>query len=178
MPLRTRLNISGPGLFFVTTTVTKWIPLFKHNTYAQTVLLQLNETSKRHNVSIVGYVLMPSHLHAMVGLKEINQLSQFIKAFKSISSRKLKQIISLRYSNQLLRAGRFTLWQPRFDDLLIRSEKQFKIKMEYIHNNPVKVGIVSDAIDFRYSSASDWLGEQHGLIEIDKNFEWIKESSV
>ena len=77
------------------------------------------------------------------------------------------------YKQSLYRLGRYSLWQRGFDDLVISSDKQFRIKLEYIHNNPVKAGLVTAAVDYPYSSASDWLGEGHGLVEIDRNFSWL-----
>lgn len=62
-----------------------------------------------------------------------------------------------------------------FDDLVISSEKQFRIKLEYIHNNPVKAGLVTTAVDYPYSSAGNRVGEGKGLVEIDKDFGWLKE---
>jgi len=62
-----------------------------------------------------------------------------------------------------------------FDDLVISSEKQFRIKLEYIHNNPVKAGLVTTALDYPHSSARNWVGEGKELVEIDKDFGWLKE---
>jgi len=67
------------------------------------------------------------------------------------------------------------LWKPRFDDLIVTSERQLKIKMEYIHNNPVKAGLVEQAEDWTYSSAVDWLTDRSGLITIDKEYNWLLE---
>ena len=77
------------------------------------------------------------------------------------------------YRQLLYRSGRYSLWQRGFDDLVISSKKQFRIKLEYIHDNHVKAGLVTAAVDYPYSSASDRLGEGHGLVVIDKDFSWL-----
>jgi putative transposase len=59
---------------------------------------------------------------------------------------------------------------PRFDDVIIYGRKQFRVKLNYIHGNPVKAGLVANAIDYKYSSAKDWLTDQKGPIDIDKNY--------
>jgi putative transposase len=173
MPVRTHIDINGPGLFFITTTIVDWLSIFLRHDVAVTVLDQFAETSRMRNVSIVGYVLMPSHLHALVGVNPVNLLTAYVQAFKSLSSRRIKEIDIKEYREFLHRSGRYRLWQRGFDDFMISSEKQFKIKLEYIHNNPVKAGLVSDAVDYPYSSALDWLGAGQGLIEIDKEFSWM-----
>jgi putative transposase len=75
----------------------------------------------------------------------------------------------------LIHENRYNLWKPRFDDLVVWSGKQFKIKTEYIHNNPVKAGLVRDATEYEYSSARYWLLGEPGPIPIDKEWKWTKE---
>ena len=157
-------------MFFVTTTVVSRIPIFPDYDVAVTVLEQFAETSRLRDVAIVANVLMPSHLHALVGLKDIKLLSAYMQTFKSLSSRKIKEVKVSRYKETLFQSARFRLWQRGFDDLVISSEKQFRIKLEYIHNNPVKAGLVTTAVDYPYSSARNWVGEGKGLVETDKDF--------
>lgn len=173
MPVRTRPNLHSPGLFFVTATVVDWTRVFERPDVAVTVLEQFAETSRLCEVSIVGYVLMPSHLHALVALKDGSSLSVYMQAFKSLSSRKIKEMEIGEYREILYRSGRYIFWRRGFDDLLIRSEKQFRMKLAYIHNNPVKAGLVAEAVNYPYSSARDWLGVGRGTIEIDKEFTWL-----
>jgi len=70
--------------------------------------------------------------------------------------------------------GKFRLWKPRFDDLVVVSEDQFRTKLAYIHDNPVRGGLAGKAEDWPYSSAADWLGDSKGLLEIDKTFGWTR----
>lgn len=59
MVIRKKLKGADSALFFVTTTVLKWIPIFNNRAAAKIAIFQLDETAKYHGVSIVGYVLMP-----------------------------------------------------------------------------------------------------------------------
>ena len=173
MVIRKRLKIRGPALAFVTTTVTDWIPVFQNEQAAIIAIAQLKETIKYFKASMAGYVLMPSHLHILMGLSEIELLSKFVQSFKSLSSRKLKQLNRRDIQTRLYKNGAFRLWKQRFDDIIITSEEQYNIKLNYIHNNPVKTGLVSKASDYRFSSASVWETDEPGLIEIDKDLKWI-----
>ena len=111
---------------------------------------------------------MPSHIHALFGFPQIEALSKTIQMFKSIISRQVKVIKSPE-----LKENEYKLWKPRFDDLIITTEKLLKIKMDYIHNNPVKAGLVANAVDWKYSSAVDWLTDKEGLVKIDKEYHWL-----
>ena len=173
MPVRTRLNIPGPGLFFVTTTVVGWTPIFVRPDLAETVLHQFSETSAEFQVAVVAYTLMPSHLHALVGLERMAGLKYYLQAFKSLSSRAIKEMDIARYRNRLQIRGQYALWRRGFDDLMIYSPKQFKRKIEYIHNNPVRAGLVDSPTAYPYSSLRDWLGMGRGIVPVDMSGRWI-----
>jgi putative transposase len=52
---------------------------------------------------------------------------------------------------------KYSLWEHHSDKFLLTSESLFIQKIRYIHNNPVKDGLVENAEDYRYSSARYWL---------------------
>ncbi|PKK82440.1 MAG: hypothetical protein CVT49_13725 [candidate division Zixibacteria bacterium HGW-Zixibacteria-1] len=173
MVVRKRLELHGPALVFVTTTIQEWTPIFQEEKLASLIVSQLKETIEHYRVSLVGYVLMPSHLHMLLGFKEIGKLSRFMQSFKILSSKLLKDSIPKSISGKFFNKNNFRLWKPRFDDLIITSEEQFRIKLNYIHFNPVKTGLVDNPTDWKYSSAGDWILEKPGLMPIDKDFTWI-----
>lgn len=174
MPTRKRLSLDGPAMAFITTSIHNWIPVFKSKEFAQCVLEQLKETCDHYQVSIAGYVIMPTHIHFLAGFKDLNAMSKTMQSFKILSSKKLKDMLPAETKRKFMFDGSFRMWQDRFDDVIIWSEKQFKIKMEYIHNNSVKAGLVTTAVDYKYSSAIDWLLNRNGSIPIDKNWSWTK----
>jgi len=173
MVIRKRLKIQGPALAFITITVKDWLPIFMLEPAADDIIEQFKETVHIFKISVMGYVLMPSHLHVLIGLPEIERLSKFVQSFKSLSSRRIKILELAKYHNRLYENGKFRLWKPRFDDVILKSEKQFNIKLEYLHNNPVKAGLVKKATNWRYSSAADWYDNRQGLIKINKDFRWL-----
>ncbi|MDD4051147.1 MAG: transposase [candidate division Zixibacteria bacterium] len=175
MVIRKRLEISGPAMVFVTTTVTGWTPVFTLPETGKVVLEQLKETLTFYGISLVGYALMPTHLHMILGLPKVEELSRFVQTFKSLSSRRVKELEIGAMAEKLNIQGEFRLWKPRFDDVVIFSEKQFRIKLDYIHNNPVKAGLVNRPTDWPFSSASQWFQDNPGLIAIDKQFMWLHE---
>lgn len=175
MVVRKRLEITGPAMAFVTTTVKDWAPVFSKPKLAHQLLKQLEEALQYHDISPAAYVLMPSHLHVLIGLKKIEKLSTVIQSFKSISSKRLRLQMPQSDFPDFYEGEGFQLWKPRFDDLIIWSEKQFKIKIEYIHNNPVKANLANNAVGYEFSSARDWINGDRGIISIDKNWTWLDE---
>jgi putative transposase len=169
MVIRKRLDAVISGLAYLTTTVKNWLPVFTHDGASEFTLRQLAETVSYHETSVVAYCLMPSHLHAILHLNDIRILSDLMGSFKSLSSKRLKKEFPGLFGDEALWGKPFHLWKPRFDDFIIRDLEQFRIKMNYIHENPVRAGLVGNATDWRYSSASDWLLDRKGIIEIDKS---------
>jgi hypothetical protein len=65
------------------------------------------------------------------------------------------------------------LWKPRFDSLLITSTDALRQKIEYVHNNPVRKGLVDAPALWRYSSASNYKGKNLTVLEVDVNWTCI-----
>lgn len=170
-----RLNITGPAMAFVTTTVKDWQPVFSDLRIANLTLKQLDETLNHYHVSLVAYVLMPSHIHLLLGFREIKKLSEVIQSFKGLSAKKLRGLLLQESFATFYDGQRFNFWKPRFDDFIVSSEEKFKIKIEYIHNNPVKAGLVSQPTGYTLSSANDWLKRETGILPVDKNWTWNEE---
>jgi putative transposase len=155
---------------FVTTAVNGWTPVLADPTLAREVALQLSETTTHFETSIIAYVIMPSHVHALLGVKRIEDLSRLMQAFKAIATSRIVPLMSETQRAQFGANRQFRLWRPRFDDLIVRSEEQFRTKIEYIHNNPVKARLCERGWDYEFSSARDWLLGESGVIPIDKSW--------
>jgi putative transposase len=167
-PLRTK----GPGSSIYTTTATNWIPIFSVDEAALIALDELNKTLTIYPMTMMAYVLMPSHFHGILFSPQIEALSKFVQCFKSIISRGIKKLRVGSYNKVFYNKGRYRLWKPRFDDFVIRNKKQFMTKLNYIHENPVRAGIVENPIDYKYSSAREWLTGEKGLVNIDPTIAW------
>ena len=62
----------------------------------------------------------------------------------------------------------------RFDDEVIRNEKMFWIKLKYIHHNPVKAGLVNKPEDYKYSSARNYILDDHSILKVDTDYAGIE----
>jgi putative transposase len=111
----------------------------------------------RDRASIHAYVIMPNHFHLLISIPEGNSISTFM--------RDLKKRIAYEYFENLGIVHR-PFWQSRFDDLLIYTEEQYRIKFNYIHNNPVKAGLVQNMEDWEYSSAGYYTTGRLGIISV------------
>ncbi len=140
------------------------------------LLESLKHQLTEHRATLVAYVFMPSHIHLIVAMPEGEDLSAFMRDFKKFTSTKTRQQLEndrqtfwvdrLRKNTAGKKNQIFKLWMDRFDDVVIETEEVLRVKIDYIHQNPVKAGLVERAEEWKFSSARNYLYDDHSLIEV------------
>ena len=92
---------------------------------------------------LIAWVVMPNHVHVLIEMIEGYPLGEVIHSWKSYTANKANEILG--------RQGRF--WFPDYFDRYIRDNRHLANAVEYIHNNPVKAGLVEQADEWAFSSA-------------------------
>ncbi len=162
MPLRYR-SLQNHGTFFITTSTYNHVLRFKKKEDYEIVLTNMEFYRIRDNAKVHGYVVMPNHMHLLVSIQEEKNISFFVRDLK-------KRIVFEYFNSRNVKIQKF--WQHRFDDLYIISEKTFAVKLNYIHNNPVKAGLVENPEDWECSSAEYYKTGKQGIIKIDRLALW------
>jgi len=159
MPLRHRELIVLPSVFFLTTSRHKHTRFPDFPDSLASVEEILFRTAKEKNVFLMVYVIMPTHVHMIAGSNGGGlAISRFMHSFKG------------RVRESL--AGKVKFWQDRFDDLVITSEKVFLTKLNYIHTNPVRAGLVNNPENWLYSSYRDW-NKRDDTKGLKFDFSWV-----
>lgn len=97
---------------------------------------------------------MPDHVHALVWLPEVGQLSAFLHEWKRQSSLRIRQWYREKapnYSAQFGEGDKF--WQPKYHSFSINERSKLEEKLQYMHLNPVRAGLVKAAAEWPWSSA-------------------------
>lgn len=114
---------------------------------------------QRHPFEIVAVVLLPDHCHLLMRLpNDDGDFSRRLSVIKSLFSRQVPKTDEPVSASRVSRRER-GIWQRRFWDHVIRSERDFKNHIDYIHYNPVKHGYVKRAIDWLHSTFHRYLAE-------------------
>ena len=92
---------------------------------------------------LIARVIMPNHVHALVQQAGGFPLGDIVHAWKSFTAKQANK--------QLGRTGAF--WAPDYFDRYIRDQTHFDVAVHYIHENPVKAGLVARPEEWRWSSA-------------------------
>lgn len=92
---------------------------------------------------LVRWVIMPNHVHVMIGLKPGVKLSTIVQKWKSYTAHAANTLLG--------RKGDF--WMPEYYDRYIRDHKHMVKAIAYIDANPVKAGLAKSPAVYRWSSA-------------------------
>jgi putative transposase len=165
------------AVYFVTATVVQWIDVFTRPLYADMVLESLRFCQKNKGLCIYGWVIMSNHLHMICSCKDGFDLSDTLRDFKKFTSTTIVDAIenNKRESRRnwmlwlLKQQGNTQFWQPGSHPEEIRTLDFFRQKLNYIHQNPVRAGIVDKEEEYRYSSAKDFYNRK-GLLDLSYFF--------
>ena len=172
-----RLSKHFPNsIYFSTLTVIEWIDIFTKHVYFDVLIDSLKFCQKEKALMLYGHVFMTNHIHLLFSVDEESSAEVFMRDFKKWTTNAIQNELkneSRRYIKNLLdktifkkRQNRFQVWQANNFSEIVESKPFFKQKLEYIHWNPVKKGYVNSVEDWKYSSARNWMYEDHSVINV------------
>ena len=167
MGTRHRDSFAGHRLRFITTTCNDWLPLFINEVCYRILSDSLNFVNEKYRVHTLAYVFMPNHIHLILLFEDGEVISSYMRDFKKFTSGEIRREIERQGRVDLLQKIKYKtktqlykVWQDRFDDFYLLNEKIFLIKMNYIHQNPVRKGLCETVSDYRYSSGRFYFKEE------------------
>jgi len=170
------------GMHFLTFSVVCWVDVFTRQVYCDMVVESLKFCQENKGLLVHGWVIMSNHLHLLVSVPE-GDLSAVLRDFKRFTASRILTYIEYnkRESRREWMMAIFRqkgqgnsrnktcqFWQQDnhpFECIIPQLATQ---KLDYIHNNPVKAGMVRRPEDYRYSSADAYLYKRNtGLLKVD-----------
>ena len=121
----------------------------------------LEKLRRRHGFYLFGYVLMPEHVHLLLGEPKHHSLATTLSVLKGETSK-------------LLKGDRPQFWQTRYYDFNVFTQDKFVEKIDYIHGNPVTRGLADKPEDWPWSSSRHWSTGEPGRIEIESHWTWTR----
>ena len=140
MPKLTRYNLEN-HIYFVTSKTKNNQPIFLNPTYAELFINTLIDCRNKYRFLLLGFVVMPDHFHVLILPKQGYKIESVVQKIKSLFAYRMRGL-----------GIKGSTWQKGFYDFIVYSEKKFREKLNYIHANPVRKGIVNDPRDYDFSS--------------------------
>jgi putative transposase len=157
MPQRLHRYYGSGYLHFITTSCYQRRPLLGTAQNRDLFLQVLEQVRRRHGFVIVGYVVMPEHVHLLLSEPERGNPSIVMAALKQGFARRV--LCELRARNDMRHNEPWTtaleeghIWQRRFYDFVVLTEHKRVEKLRYMHRNPVKRGLVTEPQQWVWSS--------------------------
>src|SRR5262249_8887127 len=154
------------ALFYVTFSVVDWLPIFVSESACKIVTESLNFCHRQKGLRINAYVIMPTHMHAILFHTDFQAkaLEQVVTDFRKYTGRRLADFCAehMPKSFQAVLAEHAgedrerRLWQPTGHPVQMETQSFWQGKIDYLHNTPVRKGLVRHAEDWRFSSAGYW----------------------
>jgi len=168
------------GAYFISFATVYWLDVFTRQVYFNVLEESIDYCRAEKGMEVFAYCFMPSHVH-LIFRSSNEEPSGLIRDFKGFTARKLIKTIEENPQESrkewllwmMERAGKKKsnvkqrqFWQQHNKPIELWSEKVIQQKIDYIHNNPVDSGFVTDPVDWKYSSARNYQQDQT-ILEID-----------
>ena len=168
-------NRNLPGaLHFLTGNVARRVPVFEQAACCVAFIDVLRELREQWPFKLVSYVLMPDHIHLIVNPKD-GRIRELGGSLKSLAAHR---ILDVAEDDSFLRdkpdadGSIHQVWQESFKALPLWSNWLIWQKINYIHNNPVRSGLVQSAAEYRWSSFRSFYFDEVEPIEVDRDWWW------
>ncbi len=153
--------------YFVTMTIVGWIDIFTRKEYCNIITKSLEFCRKNKGLKIYEYAIMPSHVHLILQSLDC-KLFSIVRDFKSFTAKEIIKTIEksgfesrkewllhmFQYHAMFKKQNiNYMLWQKTNYPVELNTSYIFEQKREYIRNNPIESGLVTDSGSWYYSSA-------------------------
>lgn len=168
---------------FITSTVVGWVDALSRPEYKDIVVESLKYCRERKGLLIHAWVLMSNHIHMIVSTKPGTELPDIIRDFKKYTSSRILDamchhpqesrkewmlnMFSFAAGNSSSNDN-YKFWQKNYHPVELSTDKLYRQRLDYLHENPVRAGIVLEPQHYTYSSAIDYYEQKPGLIKIDR----------
>lgn len=174
VPNRLQRYYGAGYLHFITTSCYRRRPLLDGRRSRDLFLQVLERVRRRYHFAVIGYVVMPEHVHLLLGEPERGNPSLVMQAVKQGFARRVLRSNSDRRQTKL--AGNAGLGdglsdhvcQRRFYDFVVFTEKKRVEKLRYMHRNPVKRGLVLEPQQWPWSSFCDYAEGRRGPVLVNE----------
>jgi putative transposase len=127
----------------------------------------LEEVRQRYLFVVVGYVVMPEHIHLLISEPEQGTPSTVMQVLKQRFAHHVLHQGGPSFAS-FAKGGQPHVWQRRFYDFNVWSERKRVEKLRYMHRNPVKDGLVAEPDLWEWSSYRSYAYEQEGKVKLNQ----------
>jgi len=167
-------------IYFVTFAVVNWIPALSRPEYKEIFLESLRYCQANKGLEVYAWVIMDNHIHLIIGKNGEEKIEDIVRDIKKFTSVHICRAIESNNQESrrewmlwmFERAGKksgkhkkYMFWQEDYHPIELTNAEITQQKINYIHQNPVKEGIVYEDHHYVYSSAINYQ-DQKGKLDV------------
>ncbi len=159
----------GAGLYYLTFTVVEWLPVFIMEESCLILTNSLNYCHQHKQLRINAFVIMPTHIHLILFDADFDneRLKHTLRDLRKYTGRMLADFCQRSMPDAFAKVigqpkrkdRKRQFWQQSKHPVAIWSVGFWQTKVQYLHDNPRRKGLVTDVTAWRFSSAGYWLGD-------------------
>ena len=157
-----------------------WIDVFSREEYKEIIVDSLQYSINNKGLIVHAWIIMTNHVHLIIS-SDTAKLEHLVRDIKKFTS---KQIVKAIQENEkesrrdwMLNIFSFTgkqnnnnkdfqFWKQDYHPIELNSNEKMRQRLDYLHDNPVRSGLVWEPCQYKYSSAIDYYSNQRGLLNI------------
>jgi REP element-mobilizing transposase RayT len=166
---------------FVTFSVVGWVDVFSRQCYKELFVESLQYCQDNKGLILHAWIIMTNHVHLIISSNE-SKLPDIVRDLKKYTSKRIIKAIqesaaesrSEWMMNIFSYVGKnnnnnkeYQFWKQDYHPIELSTAEMMKQRLDYLHENPVRSGLVWEAWHHKYSSAIDYYTNEHGLIKVD-----------
>lgn len=166
---------------FVTFAVVGWIDVFSREQYKEIMTDSLRFCIVHKGLKLHAWVIMTNHVHLIIS-SETAKLEELIRDIKKFTSKQIIKAITenpeesrkewmlniFSYTGKGNKNNKdFQFWKQDYHPVELTTNEMLTQRLEYLHENPVRSGLVWEAWHYKYSSAIDYCTNEKGLLSIE-----------
>jgi putative transposase len=167
---------------FITFSVIEWIDVLTRSEYKDIIVESMAYCAKEKGLRLHAWVIMSNHLHLIISARRGSVISHILRDLKKFTSKQIyNKILENPFESRKAwliymfnRAGKrnsnnanFQFWQQDNHPIELSTPGMLTQKLDYLHENPVRAGIVYEPQHYVYSSGIDYYTNFKGRIEIE-----------
>jgi len=162
-------------LHFMTWSCYRRQPLLRSATNRDSLLDILEQVRRKYQFVVLGYVVMPEHVHLLMSEPESGNPSDVMGTQTAFGARFAPQAQAARppAGHAPCRRGPHPILQVRFYDFNVWTAKKRVEKLNYMHQNPVKRGLAMEPEDWRWSSFRFYSLGETGRVVVNESWAQI-----
>ncbi len=166
---------------FITFSVVGWVDVFSREQYKELFVESLKYCQENKGLVLHAWVIMTNHAHLIIS-SNTNKIEHLVRDIKKYTSKQI--IVAIKENptesrkewmlNLFSYAGKnnnnnkdYQFWKQDYHPVELNTPEKLKERLNYLHENPVRSGLVWEPWHYKYSSAIDYYTNEHGLLKIE-----------